>query len=37
MFLPKTFRGGGCKVTVHGDRSINVKQGDWINRHSMAI
>src|SRR5262249_1123434 len=37
MFLPKTFRGGGHEVTINGDRSINVKQGDWLSKYSMAI
>jgi len=37
MFLPKTFRGGGYEVTINGDRSINVKQGDLPGKYSMAI
>jgi len=37
MFRPKTFRNGGCEVTINGDRPVNVKQGDWLSRYSMAI
>lgn len=37
MFLPKTFRGGGYEVTINVDRSINVRQGDWLSKYSMAI
>ena len=37
MFLPKTFTGGGYQVTVNADRSILVKQGDWLSKYSMAI
>src|SRR5712671_1324485 len=37
MFLPHTFDNGGYAVTINGDRSINVKQGDWLSKYSMAI
>lgn len=37
MFLPKTFRGSGYEVTINGDRSILVKQGDWLSKYSKAI
>ncbi|HJQ57200.1 MAG TPA: hypothetical protein VJ890_09855 [Vineibacter sp.] len=37
MFLPKTFSGGGYQVTVNKDRSILVKQGDWLSKYAMAI
>ncbi|MCW5746528.1 MAG: hypothetical protein KIT36_10055 [Alphaproteobacteria bacterium] len=35
--LPKTFSGGGYQVTVNADRSILVKQGDWLSKYTMAI
>jgi hypothetical protein len=37
VFLPHTFRGGGYEVTVNRNRSIKVKQGDWLSKYSMAI
>ena len=37
MFLPRTFRGGGYEVTINGDRSILVRQGDWLSKYSKAI
>lgn len=37
MFLPRTFNGGGYEVTVQADRSIRVRQGDWLSKYSMAI
>ena len=37
MFLPHTFRGGGYDVTVNADRSIKIRQGDWLSKYSMAI
>src|SRR5262245_44969535 len=37
MFLPKTFTGGGYQVTVNADRSILVKQGDWLSKYAVAI
>lgn len=37
MILPHTFRGGGYDVTVNADRSIKVRQGDWLSKYSMAI
>jgi len=37
MFLPHTFRGGGYDVTVNADRSIRIRQGDWLSKYSMAI
>jgi hypothetical protein len=39
-FLPHTFPDpgyAGFKVTVSGDRSIKVRQGDWLSKYSMAI
>lgn len=36
-FLPHTFDRGGYKVTVDRDRSIKVKEGDWLSKYSMAI
>jgi hypothetical protein len=39
-FLPHTFPDpgyAGFKVTVNADRSIKVKQGDWLSKYSMAI
>jgi hypothetical protein len=36
-FLPRTFSGGGYDVTINGDRSINVRPGDWLSKYSMAI
>jgi hypothetical protein len=36
-FLPHTFRNGGHEVTVNSDRSIKVRQGDWLSKYSMAI
>ncbi len=36
-FLPKTFSRGGYEVTVDRDRSIKVKEGDWLSKYSMAI
>jgi hypothetical protein len=35
--LPHTFRGGGYEVTINRDRSIKVRQGDWLSKYSMAI
>jgi hypothetical protein len=35
--LPHRFTGGGYQVTVNADRSINVRQGDWLSKYSMAI
>lgn len=35
--LPHTFQGGGYEVTVNADRSIKVRQGDWLSKYSMAI
>ena len=37
MFLPHTFRRGGYDVTVNRNRSIKVRQGDWLSKYSMAI
>jgi hypothetical protein len=37
MFLPHTFRGGGYEVTINRDRSIKVRQGDWLSKYAMAI
>jgi hypothetical protein len=37
QFLPHTFSGGGYEVTVNRDRSINVREGDWLSKYSMAI
>jgi hypothetical protein len=37
LTLPKTFRGGSYDVTINGDRSINVRPGDWLSKYSMAI
>src|SRR5215467_2081032 len=39
-FLPHTFPDpgyAGFKVTVSDDRSIKVRQGDWLSKYSMAI
>lgn len=39
-FLPHTFPDpgyAGFKVTVNADRSIKVRQGDWLSKYSMAI
>ncbi len=36
-FLPRTYRGGSYEVTIQPDRSIKVKQGDWLSKYSMAI
>lgn len=35
--LPRTFSGGGYQVTVNADRSVVVKQGDWLSKYTMAI
>ncbi|TXL72922.1 hypothetical protein FHP25_23345 [Vineibacter terrae] len=35
--LPHTFEGGGYEVTINVDRSILVRQGDWLSKYSMAI
>lgn len=35
--LPHRFQGGGYDVTVNADRSIKVRQGDWLSKYSMAI
>jgi hypothetical protein len=35
--LPHTFTGGGYQVKVNKDRSILVKQGDWLSKYAMAI
>ncbi len=35
--LPHTFQGGGYQVTVRADRSIVVRQGDWLSKYSLAI
>jgi hypothetical protein len=37
LTLPHTFTGGGYQVTVNKDRSIVVKQGDWLSKYAMAI
>ncbi len=37
VVLPHTFRGGGYQVTVNADRSIKVRQDDWLSKYSMAI
>ena len=37
VFLPHTFSRGGYEVTVNRNRSINVRQGDWLSKYSMAI
>jgi hypothetical protein len=39
-FLPHTFPDpgyAGFKVTINADRSIKVRQGDWLSKYSMAI
>jgi hypothetical protein len=36
-FLPHTFDRGGYKVTVERDRSIKVKEGDWLSKYAIAI
>ncbi len=35
--LPHTFQGGGYDVTINADRSIRVRQGDWLSKYSMAV
>ena len=35
--LPKTFTGHGYQVTVNPDRTIVVKQGDWLSKYTLAI
>ena len=35
--LPHKFQGSGYEVTVNADRSIKVRQGDWLSKYSMAI
>ena len=35
--LPHKFEGGGYEVTINADRSILVRQGDWLSKYSMAI
>jgi hypothetical protein len=35
--MSKTFTNGGYSVTVHDDRSIDVRPGDWISKYSAAI
>lgn len=37
MILPHTFEGGGYDVTINVDRSILVRQGDWLSKYSMAV
>lgn len=36
-FLPRTYSQGGYDVTIHADRSIGVRPGDWLSKYSMAI
>jgi hypothetical protein len=39
-YLPHTFPDtsyAGFKVTINADRSIKVRQGDWLSKYSMAI
>ncbi len=35
--MSRTFSGGGYSVTINDDRSIIVKQGDWLSKYSMAV
>lgn len=35
--MGRTFQGGGYSVTINEDRSIVVKQGDWLSKYSMAV
>jgi len=35
--LPHTFHRSGYEVTVNADRSIKVRQDDWLSKYSMAI
>jgi len=37
LFLPHTFSNGGYSVTVNNDRSIKVRQGDWLSKYAIAI
>jgi hypothetical protein len=37
MILPHTFQGGGYQVTINADRSILVKQGDWLSKYAVAV